>query len=268
MSINKLSTQMGLDNHYKTPLSSKKPPSSPLISPQRLMEELQILKLYEVTAVGNDFLLKRIRITTVDTDRLEKIHHLIHQLHEGKVWLKTGKKHDKVYAAQGLDLEKIGKIFVERRNKYDPSEPGRIDEIESERVREMSSEDVALLENIAGALESVFGNELQIKEDKLLTSEKKQPIPKKQVKKASSKKVVKEPKTSTTRSSTKNKKKDLVQAERLAVEDHRTKQRKNEKLSKELDEKFSQRLRKDIKLENRHQEIARNDHLKEEISSE
>lgn len=267
MSINKLSTQMGLDNHYKTPLSSKKPPSSPLISPQRLMEELQILKLYEVTTLGNDFLLKRIRITTIDTDRLEKIHHLIQQLHEGKVWLKTGKKHEKVYAAQGLDLEKIGKIFVERRNKYDPSEPGRIDEIESERIREMSSEDVALLENIAGALESVFGNEL-IKEDKPLLNEKKQSPSTKSVKKTSSKKNIKDPKIPMAKSSTKNKKKDFVQTERLAVEDHRAKQRKNEKLSKELDEKFSQRLRKDIQLENRHQEIAREDHLKEEISSE
>lgn len=259
---------MGLDDNYKTPMSPHKTSSSPLISPQRLMEELQILKLYEVTTLGNDFLLKRIRITTIDTDRLEKIQHLIQQLHEGKVWLKTGKKHEKVYAAQGLDLEKIGKIFVERRNKYDPTEPGRIDEIESERIREMSSEDVALLENIAGALESVFGSELQIKEDKPPVVEKKQSIPKKNVKKASSNKVLKEPKTSIARSSTKNKRKDLVQSERLAVEDHRQKQRKNEKLSEELDEKFSQRLRKDIKRETRNQEIANKDLLKEEISSE
>lgn len=237
------------------------------ISPQvkYLIEDINSLRLFKVEKVGHAFVIEKITISR--NDQFEKIENLIQTINEGRVWVKHGhrKTGNVKYAGKGVDLSEVQSIILKKRDKNDETQTIDIDitkEHLEDQIEEMSEQDISLLEKIGKALKNIFEKDRQAKED--ATNHASLIVSSKSATHKIKKQVEQQPvvQTKNSKNTIKQKERSLSKEDEKSNEKAREKKHKQLEISQELDQKADTLRHKDIRSDEKRQDLLSEDFSK------
>lgn len=222
-----------------------------------LIEDFNNLKLYAVQeSVGETgkkiYVIQRVKIS--ENDVAERIQAIMRQMDEGKIWIKTGKIREGTvkYAGKNLNADQIQSITLERTNKMDFEITKDFDQY----VEGMQEKHISRIEKVMNALKQRFAQ----------ASPKSQPykaetmvVPQSTKKAAKELEMTLADQSLALTRSTEEKQKEMVKNQQEGIEASRTKKRKLDELALESDQNADEIRLKDVRLNQEHSDIAKED---------
>lgn len=233
--------------------------------------DIKALRIFTVEKKGDVVYLQRFKIGKETTK--DEIQRIISLIEVGRMCFKHGHKRDAniKYAINASNpLGKVEKVVLVKIIKPEDEKIKTEDKVEidiatgeevADKLETMSAEEMSILQKIKQKLIQIFGLEVITKQDKGVPTKA---VSERKITKSDTtgtQKISSTVKPKTTAASKSRSSKVIVAEEEQANQDIRKQKREAQKLSEELDQKFDDRLRKDIKSAEKRSRIVKEDEI-------